>query len=205
MLVAGLTGGIGTGKSTFAVLLAERGAHVIDADELGRDALKPGEPAWAAAVGQFGDEILVAGSMDIDRKRLADIVFDDRAARVALNEIVHPVILSGIADALEALADSDAIVVIDAALIVDLGLDSSLDVLIVVTADKQLRAARVAAHRGMSDAEFAARVAAQVDEGDLIAKADIVVKNNGDLGTLAKEADRVWNELVGIRSRGRGT
>src|SRR5918992_2352219 len=98
MLVVGLTGGIGAGKSTLAALLAEEGARVIDADALGREALQPGRPAWHSVVAQFGDEILAANSMDIDRKRLAAVVFGDPRKLAALNAIVHPVIFKGIAD-----------------------------------------------------------------------------------------------------------
>jgi len=100
MLLVGLTGGIGSGKSTFAALLAERGAQIIDADLLGREALKPGEPAWHSVVDQFGDDVLVPGTMDIDRKRLAAIVFGNQASLAALNAIVHPVIMAEIADRL---------------------------------------------------------------------------------------------------------
>jgi dephospho-CoA kinase len=97
MIVAGLTGGIGSGKSTFAKLLAERGAEIIDADELGRGALRPGQPAWHDAIGTFGDDILVAGTSEIDRARLASIVFSDPAKLAALNAMVHPIIVSRIA------------------------------------------------------------------------------------------------------------
>src|SRR5918992_2731597 len=132
MLVVGLTGGIGTGKSAFAALLAERGAQVIDADLLGRDALRPGLPAWKSVVGQFGDEVLSANSMEIDRKRLAAIVFADRMKLAALNAIVHPVIFKGVADELQRLRHTDEIVVLDAALIIETGLESTCDAIIVV-------------------------------------------------------------------------
>jgi dephospho-CoA kinase len=133
MLLVGLTGGIGAGKSTFAALLAERGAQIIDADVLARDALRPGEDAWKAVVEQFGDEILAAGSMEVDRKRLAAIVFNDAKQRVTLNAIVHPVILRRIADTLDTLRATDEIVILDAALLVETGLDKDLDAVVVVT------------------------------------------------------------------------
>src|SRR5688500_18911374 len=119
MLLVGLTGGIGSGKTTFAALLAERGAFVIDADKLGHEALSPGEPAWHSIVDQFGDEILAAGSLTIDRKVLGRIVFEDPRKLASLNAITHPVNLRKIADTLETLRDSDLIVVLDAALIVE--------------------------------------------------------------------------------------
>ena len=201
MLVAGLTGGIGSGKSTFARLLQERGAEIIDADALGRSALDPGKPAWHSAVDQFGDEILAAASLDIDRKRLAAIVFNDPKKLAALNAIVHPVITRGIADTLEALSGTDEIVILDAALIVELGLDQGLDALIVVTAPEKDRRKRLRGSRSMSDEDITARMLAQSSEEDLVARADIVVRNDGTEEALAREADRVWGELVQRRGR----
>jgi dephospho-CoA kinase len=199
MLLVGLTGGIGAGKSTFAALLAERGAQIIDADLLGRDALRPGEEAWKAIVEQFGDEILAAGSMEVDRKRLAAIVFQDAKQRIALNAIVHPVILRRIADTLDRLRATDEIVVLDAALLVETGLDKDLDLVIVVTANQGTRESRLMAGRGMSRADIKARIAAQAAEADLLERAHEVVPNNGTLEQLAVEADRVWDRLLELR------
>ncbi|MEA2509541.1 MAG: dephospho-CoA kinase [Actinomycetota bacterium] len=199
MLLVGLTGGIGAGKSTFAALLAERGAQIVDADLLGRDALRPGEEAWKGVVEQFGDEILAAGSMEVDRKRLAAIVFHDAKQRIALNAIVHPVILRRIADTLDTLRASDEIVVLDAALIVETGLDKDLDLVIVVTAGESARESRLVAGRRMSRADIKARIAAQAAEADLLERADEVVPNNGTLQQLAVEADRVWDRLLELR------
>lgn len=195
MLVVGLTGGIGSGKSTFAALLAERGAQIIDADLLGRDALRPGEPAWHSVVDTFGDEVLVEGTMNIDRKRLAGIVFNDKAKLAALNAIVHPVIMRGIADRLEKLRGTDQVVVLDAALIVELGLAESVDLIVVVIATVDNRRRRLAELRGMAHDDIMARIGAQASEEDLVAKADVVVRNNGDVADLGLEADRVWAEL----------
>jgi len=195
LLVVALTGGIGSGKSTFAALLAERGAQIIDADLLGREALRPGQPAWHSVVDTFGDEILVEGTMDIDRKRLAALVFNDKDKLAALNAIVHPVIVSGIADRLERLSATDDVVILDAALIVELGLADSVQLVIVVAADVDKRRRRLAELRGMADEDIVARIGAQASEEELVAKADIVVRNDGDLEALTREADRVWTEL----------
>ena len=192
MLVVGLTGGIGAGKSTFAALLAERGAQIVDADEIGRDALAPGQPAWHSVVGQFGDEILAAGGMDVDRRKLAGIVFGDARKLAALNAIVHPVILQRIADQLEWLSKTDSVVVIDAALITELGLRDSLDVVVVVTTSKGERAERLVRARGMSLDDVNARMASQASPEELEAGADVVVRNDGSLDDLSAEADRVW-------------
>ena len=195
MIVVGLTGGIGSGKSTFAALLAERGVQIIDADLLGREALLPGRPAWHSVVDQFGDDILVEGTMDIDRGKLADVVFSDRNKLAALNAIVHPVILRGIADRLDRLRTTDAIVVVDAALLVELGIAGDLDATIVVVADKGARRDRLVRERGLRPRDIDARMASQTSDEDRIAAADVVVTNDGTLEDLAKEAERVWERL----------
>lgn len=199
MFVAGLTGGIGSGKTTFASLLAERGAQIIDADALGRDALRPDQPAWHSIVGQFGDEILRANSLDIDRKRLAAIVFSEPSKLAALNAIVHPVIMKGIADHLERLANTGEIVVLGAALIAELGLETNLDALIAVTATKDIRKQRLQSARGMDPRDIDARMGAQMDPDEVAARADIIVRNDGGLEELVSEADRVWAELKELR------
>jgi dephospho-CoA kinase len=194
-LLVGLTGGIGSGKSTLAALLAERGAVVIDADVLGHSALAPGEPAWKAAVEHFGDEILAAGSMDIDRKRLARIVFEDPARLAVLNAITHPVIVRSIADRIEAKRGTDAIVVLDAALVVELGLAGSLDLVVVVMTSRAARTARLMKERDMTRAAVDARMKAQASPEELEERADIIVTNDGTLEHLSVEADRLWATL----------
>ena len=196
MLVAGLTGGIGSGKSTFAALLAERGAQVIDADLLGHEALRAGQPAWHSVVDQFGDEILSHPGMEIDRVRLAAVAFSDRQKLAALNAIVHPVIVAGIADRLDLLRATDAVVVVDAALIVELGLDEGMDALMVVLAGRETRQKRLRSQRGMRPEDIDSRMTAQSSDAELEARADIVVRNDGTLEDLAREADRVWTELT---------
>jgi dephospho-CoA kinase len=199
MFVAGLTGGIGSGKTTFASLLAERGAQIIDADALGRNALRPDQPTWHSVVGQFGEAILQANSLDIDRKRLAAIVFSEPNKLAALNAIVHPVIIKGIADHLERLANTGEIVVLDAALIAELGLEASLDALIAVTAANRVRKERLQRARDMDPLDIEARMKAQMDPEEVAARADIVVRNDGTFEDLVTEADRVWAELEELR------
>ena len=147
-------------------------------------------------VDTFGDEILVEHTMDIDRKRLAGIVFNDPQKLAALNAIVHPIIVGGIADRLDQLSHTDEVVILDAALIVELGLADSVEKVVVVTADVDNRRMRLAELRGMAHEDIMARIGAQASEEDLIARADIVVRNNGDLAALNEEADRVWAELA---------
>jgi dephospho-CoA kinase len=195
LYVVGLTGGIGSGKSTFAVLLVERGAQVIDADQLGRDALRAGEPAWHSVVDTFGDQVLAAGTMELDRARLADLVFSDKAKLAALNAIVHPVIFRGIADELDRLRGTDEIVIVDVALLLETGLDAGMDCIVAVASNKHLRTERLRRDRGMTLSQIQARMGAQNPTEELEARADIVVRNDGDLDDLAREADRVWTEL----------
>jgi dephospho-CoA kinase len=205
MFVVGLTGGIGSGKTTFASLLSERGAQIIDADALGRDALRPAQPAWHSVVSQFGDEILQANSLEIDRKRLAAIVFSQPHKLAALNAIVHPVIIKAIADHLERLARTDEIVVLDAALIAELGLDSSLDAVIAVMAPKEVRKSRLQRARDMDPLDIEARMKAQMNPAEVAARADIVVRNDGRLDVLVAEAERVWDELGKLRDAKRSS
>jgi dephospho-CoA kinase len=199
MILVGLTGGIGSGKSTFARLLEARGATVIDADEVGRRALDPGQPAWHSVVDTFGVEVLSPGSMEVDRARLAEIVFAERTKLAALNAIVHPVILAEIADSLEALRGTTEIVVLDAALLIEVGLTEGLDALIVVVASDEVRRERLVRQRGMLVQDVDARMAAQASQEELVARADVVVRNERDEAALEREADRVWADLVARR------
>lgn len=204
MYLVGLTGGIGSGKTTFAALLAERGAQIIDADQLGRDALGVGKPAWQDVVDTFGDEVLARPSMEIDRAHLGRIVFGDRNKLAALNAIVHPVIVRGIGDELDRLRKTDAIVVLDAALILEIGLDDAVNALLVVDAPVEVRRERLLRTRGMTRVDVDARVAAQAGRDALLERADIVVRNEGSVDDLAHEADRVWYELLARQAGTRG-
>jgi dephospho-CoA kinase len=203
MFVVGLTGGIGTGKTTFAALLLERGAQVIDADALGRDALRPGQPAWHSVVNQFGKEILVHPTMEIDRRSVAELVFNDPEALKALNAIVHPVIFKSVADELDRLRSSDEIVVLDAALIVETALADVCDAVVAMDSADDVRIKRLQHDRGMSLTDIRARMTSQSNPDVLLGRADIVVRNDGTSEDLAREADRVWARLVEMRdSRG---
>lgn len=196
MLVVAVSGGIGAGKSAFAAMLRERGARVIDADELARAALEPGEEGWRGVVEHFGEEILEAASMRVDRKRLAQLVFNDPNKLAALNAVVHPMIMKGIADELERARDDDVdIVVIDAALVIETGLVDVVNVLVVVDAPEERRAERLVRERGMAPSDVSARMRSQVDIEELLRRAALVVGNHGDLDDLEREADRVWEEL----------
>jgi len=193
VLLVGLTGGIASGKSTVSAMLAERGAEIIDADHIAREVVMPGTPAWCKVREHFGPGVLFADG-SIDRQALADIVFGDPAKLALLNEITHPAIFQRIADRLEAARDRDAIVVLDAALLIETGLAQRVDVLLVTHAPGEVQVQRLAG-KGMSPARAQARIAAQLPAEQKLAKADIVIKNNGSLEDLGKRVDELWEEL----------
>lgn len=195
MLVVGLTGGIGSGKSTVASLLAERGAVTIDADALARAAVEPDGPAYRAVVGRFGAGVLAADGA-IDRRRLAAVVFADPQARADLEAIVHPAVRAAVAERVAALADSDRIVVVEIPLLVESPASrADLQAVIVVDCPEDMAVARLVAQRGMSDADARARVAAQASRDERLALADVIVDNGNGLDRLADEVDRCWRWL----------
>jgi dephospho-CoA kinase len=196
MFVIGLTGGIGSGKSTVAAMLAARGAHVIDCDALGRLVAEPGGRAYAAVVDRFGRTIVAADGR-IDRPALAKIVFNDPAALADLNGITHPAIDAEILDRLAGLPD-DAIVVLDMAVLTESDLGKGIyEHVVVVETDDTLRIPRLVA-RGLTEADARARIASQATDAERRAIADDVVANRGDLQALEAEVDALWARLSAV-------
>ena len=193
MLLVGLTGGIGSGKSTVSAMLAERGAEIIDADRIAREVVMPGTSAWCKIREHFGPEVLFADGT-IDRQTLASIVFGDKTKLALLNEITHPAIFQRIADRLEDARDRDVIVVLDAALLIETGLAQRVDVLVVTHSPKEIQVERLSA-QGMAPAHAKARMAAQLASEEQMASADIVINNSGSLEDLWRQVDEVWKEL----------
>ena len=194
MLLVGLTGGIGSGKSTVARMLQERGAVIVDADELARAALEPGTKAFKHVLDLFGESILGPDGR-IDRQALASEVFSDEEKRRALESITHPEVFRLLAETVETLRDSDDVVVFDAPLIIETGFHEAVDVLLVVTAPVEQRIERVRRDRGMSEAEAAVRIAAQADPEARDAAADILINNDGGLEELDARVDELWADL----------
>ncbi len=193
MLLVGLTGGIGSGKSTVSAMLAERGAEVVDADQIAREVVLPGQPAWHKIRDHFGAGLLrLDGS--IDRKALAEIVFDDPAKLGLLNEITHPPMFERIADRLEGARDRDVIVVLDAALLIETGLAQRVDVLLVVDLPEEVQVRRLEA-KGMPAEQAWARIAAQLSREERLVHADLVIDNSGTVEELAGRVDEAWTEL----------
>jgi dephospho-CoA kinase len=194
MLLVGLTGGLGSGKSTVARMLDERGAVVVDADELGRKALEPGSPGFEQVCDVFGRDILDPEGR-IDRRELAARVFADEGKRRVLESITHPEVFRRLAETVEELRGTNTAVVFDAALIVETGFHEAVDVLVVVTAPLEDQVRRVAADRGMGEDEARSRIGAQADPRRREALADVVIRNDGDLASLERQVDDLWAEL----------
>jgi dephospho-CoA kinase len=186
-----LTGGIASGKSTVARSLVSRGAILVDADEIAREVVEPGTPAWSKIVEHFGPGVLL-GDRRIDRTKLAEIVFNDRAKLALLNEITHPEVMRRIADRLEELKETDHIVIVDVPLLTEVGARDMFDMIVVVDAKQDVQIERMRATRGMDDDAARARIAAQAIAEDRAAIADWLIENDGSLEQLEHETGRLW-------------
>jgi dephospho-CoA kinase len=193
VLRIGLTGGIGSGKSTVAALLAERGAVVVDADRIAREVVEPGTPGLAAVVEAFGEGVRTADGA-LDRPALAAVVFADPEQRRRLDAIVHPLVRARAAEQIAALP-GDAVVVQDVPLLVETGQASSYDLVLVVEAAEDRRVPRLVA-RGLAEDDARARIAAQASDDQRRAVADVVLRNDGTPEQLRAQVDRFWAERV---------
>lgn len=194
MLLIGLTGGIGSGKSTVSAMLAARGAVVIDADAITRELQQPGTPVFQAMVDRFGPGI-VAHDGTLDRQAVADLVFHDAEALADLNAIVHPAVGAEIARRMEGAAGTDRIVVLDVPLLVESGRDD-LAAVVVVDVDPEVALARLVEQRGMRPDDARARMARQASREERLARADEVLDNSGSLDDLRAQVDALWERLV---------
>lgn len=193
MLRIGLTGGIGSGKSTVAALLAARGARIVDADRVAREVVEPGTPGLEAVAAAFGPGVLTPDGA-LDRPALAAVVFADPDARRRLDGIVHPLVRARAAE-LVAAAPPDAVVVQDVPLLVETGQAGSYDLVLVVEADLDTRVRRLVG-RGLSEDDARARIAAQASDGQRRAVADVVLDNSGTVEELEVQVERFWAERV---------
>ena len=204
MVVVGLTGGIGSGKSTVAAMLAERGAVVVDADRLAREAVAVGTGGYRAVVDRFGPAV-VAGDGSIDRKALAGVVFEDPEALADLNGIVHPLVRAAIAERVAEVAGTDAVVVLEIPLLVEsgpsgpqsgvVGRSYGASQVIVVDCPEDVAVRRLVEGRGMDEADARRRIAAQASRGERLAVADVVIDNSGSLADLRRQVDAAWADL----------
>jgi dephospho-CoA kinase len=194
MLLVGLTGGIGSGKSTVADLLEARGAVVFDADEFARQAVAAGTPGFERVVETFGPEVVGADG-ELDRARMASVVFEDREQRARLEAIVHPEVARLLRESLEPYRDTDRIVVYAVPLLVENRLQSMFDVVVVVTAPEDVRIERLVG-RGMNDDDARARIEAQLSDEERAAVADVVLPNVGTERDLELRVAELWGALA---------
>lgn len=195
MLRIGLAGGIGSGKSEVAARLSELGADVIEADAVARELVAPGTPLLGELVRQFGDGILRPDG-SLDRRALAGIAFASGAALEALNESTRPPLVAEIVRRAEELERKrpGGVMVVDAALLVQWGVLDMFDVVLVVRAPEDVRAARLAA-AGLSEEDARARMRSQLDDAEMSAAADVVIDNDGTLEDLRRAVDAFWETL----------
>jgi len=196
VLEIGLTGSIGSGKSTVAALLVERGAVLLDADAIVREIQQPGTPVFTAMVEHWGDDI-VADDGTLDRQAVADRVFGDADELAVLNAIVHPAVADEMTRRRKTLASTDATVILDIPLLVESG-HEGLAGIIVVDVDPELAVERLVTHRGFTETDARGRIARQASRTDRLARADVVVDNSGSLNDLVAQVDLVqaWLEKL---------
>lgn len=194
-LKVGLSGGIGSGKSTVSAMLGALGAAVVDADLLAREVVAPGSPGLAAVAARFGQELLDEHGA-LRRQALGRIVFSDPEALDDLNGLLHPAIVAEIQARIAiAQAAGQDVVVIDAALLVEFGLHRDCDLVVVVRCDAQTRVARVMARDGLAEALVQARIDAQASDAARLQHADLIIDNNGDLVELEQHVAHVWARI----------
>ncbi|CAN2237411.1 CoaE Dephospho-CoA kinase [Candidatus Planktophila dulcis] len=198
MLVVALTGGIGSGKSTVAQNFAELGALVIDADQLARMAIERGTDGFADVLLRFGDEVILNG--DIDRKKLAEIVFSDGKARKDLESIIHPRVQALFAQAVADL-ELDDILIYEIPLLVETGAAEKFDYVVTVESDIELRKARLL-KKGLYISQIEKRMASQASEEARTAIADAVIRNDGDEDSLLRQVENLWESVLLPQSLG---
>lgn len=192
MLLIGLTGGIGSGKSTVSTLLAEKGAVIIDADAITHEVQQPGHEVFDAIVERFGPEV-VAADGSLDRPALARVAFSDDEEKKALEAIVHPAVGAEMIKRLQAEADTDHVVVYDVPLLVESARKAmAFAGVVVVDIDPEVAVRRVVEQRGMAESDVRARIAKQASREDRLAVADQVIDNSGTRDDLRRRVDEVW-------------
>lgn len=188
----GLTGGMGAGKSVVAARFRELGARVVTADEIARDIVGPGSPVLSRLVAAFGPDI-VGPDGSLDRRELARAAFGSEEGTERLNDIVHPPLVAKMLE--RARPDGNEIVVVDAALLAEWGILDQFDVVVAVTATREVRLERLV-RAGYDHPDAEARMESQLDPGVVASRADIVIENNGTLTELEERAEEVWREIL---------
>jgi dephospho-CoA kinase len=198
VVLVGLTGGIGSGKSTVSAMLAERGAIVIDADAIVREVQAPGGAAYQGIVDRFGPEV-VNEDATLDRAAIAAIVFADDGARAELQALTFPHLGIEMAARIEAQRATDNVVVLDIPLLAERGRDTyGVSAVIVVDCPMDEAVRRLVAYRGFSEEDARSRIAAQMSREDRRAIADLVIDNGGDIEALLSQVEACWAWLLGL-------
>jgi dephospho-CoA kinase len=196
VILVGLTGGIGSGKSTVSALLAERGAVIVDADQVVRDVQQPGSPVLAQLAERFGAQV-IADDGSLDRAAVASVVFTDPDALKDLNKIVHPAVGAEMNRQVLAQRETDRVVVMDIPLLTE-NPREGLQAVIVVDVDPEVQVQRLVGGRGFDEADARARIARQATREQRLATATHVVDNSGSLDDLVPQVDRLWAELTAL-------
>jgi len=201
MIVIGLTGGIASGKSTISAALAARGAVVVDADKVGHDVYRPGSEGWQAVSAAFGPQV-VATNGEIDRKALGAIVFGDPAQRERLQSIVWPVMKRMMARLLDEFrAAGQAVVVIEAAVLIEAAWLDLVDQVWVVTVPVAVAEARLIARNGLTAEQAQARISAQLSNDERVRHATAVIDNSGSMAEATARVATLWDEFVATSQR----
>jgi len=196
MIVIGLTGGIGTGKSTVTKTLEEMGSYVVDADKLGHEAYRPSTEVWKLVVDTFGEDILQPNG-EVDRRKLGAIVFSDPQALERLNQIVHPWMYQEMKHRLEELRRQDVrVVVLEAAILIEASWTSLVDQVWVTTAPMEVVVERLRSRNGLSREQVLARVQSQMPTEERVKHADVVVDTDCPLAEVPKRVAALWKEHV---------
>ena len=196
MLVIGLTGSIGTGKSESARQLEMLGASIISADQVGHEAYTPNTEAWEQVVAAFGDDIL-QGDKEIDRRKLGAIVFSDSSQLDKLNAIMHPRMARMVSDKIEVLRGQDVkVVVVEAALLFEAGWDTLVEEVWVTDSSEDIVVGRLKERNGLSEEEAKKRINSQMDRAERIERSDFVIDNSSDMAGLESAIKELWDRRV---------
>jgi dephospho-CoA kinase len=193
MYLVGLTGGIASGKSFVASLLADLGASTIDADEVAREVVSLGSPGLSAVVSEFGSEVLLP-SGELDRQKLGDIVFSDPQSRIRLEAILHPLIKVRTTELIN--SQSSEIVVYSVPLLVEAKVDYPFDSVITVEAGSENQVERLVRSRSLTEDEARKRVSAQTTEAMRVERADYVIDSSGSKDETKSQVEEIWQQLV---------
>jgi dephospho-CoA kinase len=195
MVVAGLTGGIATGKSTVSKMLANMGAHIIDADRIAFEAVAKGRPAWRKIVDTFGEDILYPDG-EIDRKKLGEIIFNSSQKKLMLNSIVHPEVFSETARMIKELSENpSSIIILDVPLLIESGMNKGIEDVMLVYTPESIQLARLMQRDGIDKEAAMAKIRSQMPIDEKLKYATIIIDNSSSLNSTAIHAQKAFDTL----------